>query len=822
MSMVLRRVTFLAATAMAVGAWASDLSDLDVARDALRDGLWSTAIKYAEKSAREVPATQTQARCVILEAMASSGDASGIPARISEWGNPDVDGLNYWLAWALESRQEYAQAMEMLKKPISDPEYTSLAERLRAKLATELGNRANAEKRFAEIAAKADGDLKVSNAVDWAYALDRFGDPQKALSVLKSEGAIDASGPEGDRARILAAAISMRISDSAGAQAIWTRIVAAGTNSTEDAFVVAATELANIKFDAGATNEALSLARIAFERASQPQLKRRAGFCLGFELVADPATRAQGVSVVKDMVRTDPEATESRDSQLRLADRLLELGDKTAEAEYKVFLETYPDASQDFRVLEGRGWALLKLGRRTDAIGMFASAAKAATNASDRARCEFKQGDALLEDGKAEEAALVYAGVAERHPGQKIAEHAMFNRGRALDSCGKSAEAAEVYREIANRGGDHAGEAALSAAAYDSESGRANEAIATYSKLLSDKSTKPSVAIDAQIGRGRTLYRLYRFMDAKKDFDAAAKAAPPRADSLRFLSALCDYGDGRDAEAKKMAEAVLSDFPRSPLVPEISLWLAKFDYQHHDYAKALEGFERDSKTWPDAPHAAEAFVWAARAATAAGDFTRAVEASSSAVKAKASGNVLAEALLVQAEALMELARFDEAAVVLERVAPGETETPNALRAARLRGDCLFALGADNEQRYEEALSAYREVYRAASLSTGDRLSVSFKIARTLEKMGRMEEAKDEYYVNVVLAYRDARNKGISFDDRGRTFFARAAFTLADYFEGRGDIKQARKVLELVATANVPASEEATKRIGRLGGKRSLL
>ena len=819
MSKVLRRLTFLAAAAMAVGAWASDL---DVARDALRDGLWSTAIKYAEKSAGEDPATQTQARYVILEAMASSGDASGIPARISEWGNPDVDGFNYWLAWALEQRQEFEIAYQVLKKPIVDPDFASLAERLRARLASELSKRESAEQRFAAIAAKAEGADKVSNAVEWARALDRFGDPQKAVSVLKSEGAVDASCPEGDRARILAADISMRISNAAEAQAIWTRLVAAGTNSTEEAFVVAATELSNIKFEAGATNEAVSLAKAAVDMASKPSLKRRAGFCLGFELVADPATRAQGVSVIKDMVRSDPEATESRDAQLRLADRLFELGDKTAEAEYKVFLETYPDASQDFRVLEGRGWALLKLGRRTDAIGMFASAAKAATNAADRARCEFKQGDALLEDGKAEEAALVYAGVAERHPGQKIAEGAMFNRALALDRCGKTAEAAEVYREIAKRGGDHAGEAALSAAAYDSESGRAAEAIASYSRLISDKSTKPSVAIDAQIGRGRTLYRGYSFTDAKKDFDAAAKAAPSRADSLRFLSALCDYGLGRDAEAKKMAEAVLSDFPRSPLVPEISLWLAKFDYQHGEYDKALEGFERYSKTWPDAPHAAESYVWAARAATAAGDFARAVEASSGAVKANASGSVLAEGLLVQAEALMALARFDEAAVVLERVAPGETETPHALRAALLRADCLFALGADNEQRYEEALAAYRAVYRAASLSSGDRLSVSFKIGKTLEKLGRMEEAKDEYYVNVVLAYRDAREKGTTFDDRGCTFFARAAFTLADYFEGRGEIEQARNVLELVAKAGVPASDEALKRIGRLGGKRSLL
>ena len=80
MSKVLRRLTFLAAAAMAVGAWASDL---DVARDALRDGLWSTAIKYAEKSAGEDPATQTQARYVILT-QTSTASTTGSRGR---WNN---------------------------------------------------------------------------------------------------------------------------------------------------------------------------------------------------------------------------------------------------------------------------------------------------------------------------------------------------------------------------------------------------------------------------------------------------------------------------------------------------------------------------------------------------------------------------------------------------------------------------------------------------------------------------------------------------------------------------------------------------------------
>jgi len=112
-----------------------------------------------------------------------------------------------------------------------------------ARLSTERGDRAGAESRFAAIASKAAGDVKVSNAVEWARALAGFGDPQKAVATLKSEGALDAPGPEGDAARLLAADISMRMADASQAEALWKRLFQAGSNTTERAFVVAATGL---------------------------------------------------------------------------------------------------------------------------------------------------------------------------------------------------------------------------------------------------------------------------------------------------------------------------------------------------------------------------------------------------------------------------------------------------------------------------------------------------------------------------------------------------------------------------------------------------
>ena len=86
----------------------------------------------------------------------------------------------------------------------------------------------------------------------------------------------------------------------------------------------------------------------------------------------------------------------------------------------------------------------------------------------------------------------------------------------------------------------------------------------------------------------------------------------------------------------------------------------------------------------------------------------------------------------------------------------------------------------------------------------------------------MDQAIDEYYSRVVLAYRDGRAEGSPYDDDARAAFSRAAFRLAEEYESRGSDAQAVAVLRLVVTASVPASAEAEKRIERIHRKGNIL
>lgn len=179
---------------------------------------------------------------------------------------------------------------------------------------------------------------------------------------------------------------------------------------------------------------------------------------------------------------------------------------------------------------------------------------------------------------------------------------------------------------------------------------------------------------------------------------------------------------------------------------------------------------------------------------------------------------VAEAFVLQGAALMELARFDEAVLVLEKAMRPGVPPDLTRRAALLKADCLFAMGADDDRRYGQAIEAYRAALRDEGLSPSARIAASFKIGRALEKLRRTAEADDQYYVHVVMAFCDGLRENTWFDGDARAFFARAAFILADRCEARGEARQAARILEHLVKTGVPAADEARRRIGRLNGK----
>ncbi len=703
-------VLFLAFAALAA-------EEIDVAKEALRDGFWEVARSHAAKSASpDAPEVilESYAREEKWDELAKALEKLGADAASHDDATPNVeearkDAFLYYKALALAGMGEKREAAAVLDNAkLTSPRYRNLGSSLRARLAAEAG----------------DGEL--------------------AIQLIRASGFEMADA----ETKITAAGVFASSGDMKRAQKLW-REVAADTNASERAFALAAINL-----------EDLSLLRRAVEKSKDAETRRLAGLRLARLLIKTGATFDEGASIIRKISRDAPDTAGASEAAIALADALLarEAWSEAADAFGNV-QEIWPEAAKSFTVQEGRGWALAKLGKPEEALEAFARAAESAADDAQRAMALLEQGDVLSGCGKGTEAMAKYRQVLDKYP---------------------STSAAVKLKEVVKK--------------------RELEA------------------------KGRELYNDYRFFDAQKVFAQLAEIDPKGADRAHFLEVLCLYGQGLDNEAEAKARAIANSSKDSGVRAEATLWLAKLAYNARRWLESGELFTAYADMASDSPRAPGAMLWAARAAFAENDFAKAVRIVTRLMERYPDSKEKHAAYVVQGEALIEQGRFDEAILVLERAAidAGTLDAAAKMQAEVLKADALFALGADNPARYLEALDAYRAVRAGESLNAGLRLAISFKIGRTLEKLKRIDEAIDQYYTGVVIAYREGRQRGEAFDDEARAAFARAAFRLVDEFEARGKDFQAMHILELVIASDIPASSEAEKRLDRIQTKGKFL
>ena len=675
-------------------------NDFELARQALRDGLWEVARTHAAKAEGDA------AKLLTLESFAREEKWDDVLKSIAAWGNPTEEGFRYYRAIGLFMTGNVDSARHTLESAtFRNPDYAELAARLRARLAM------------------ASGDFT------------------RALEILKAEGGDD---PE---TTMMIADIRNRTGDRKAAEEAW-RTVALSTNASESARIVAAANLRDA-----------ALLRQAYSNATTVATRQTAGLQLGVALVRDDATFDEGARLVRQIVSGAPDTPGGPAAFAQLANRLLERGSfDEAIRLYDELAESWPNAAKSAVVQEGRGWAYLKAGRANEALAAFLRAETVATNDETRATIMVKVGDILSEQGK-------------------------------------TADATAKYREVMEK----------------------------FPKTAAAKTVTSIIRVRELEEAGRRDYAAFRFAEAQKTFARVAEEDPPRKPTMDYFTVLCLYGQGRDDEAAEKARQLAGDSPDPSIRAEATLWLAKLAYNRGNWKSAQALFSAYAEARPKSEKAPEALVWSARAAVAENDFALAVSTVARLLSGYPDSPLRAAGLLVQGEALLELSRFDESVLVLDRVGsiPGVTAELR-LQAQLLRADALFAMGADNPVRYQEALDLYRTVRRDGDLQPSMRLSLAFKIGRTLEKLRRSDEATDQYYTQVVLAYREGRAGGIRYDDEARAAFSRAAFRLADEFEGRGETHQAMRILELVETSDVPAAVEAARRLERMRKKGNFL
>jgi len=798
-------------------------SYLEIAEEALSDSLYRVAQSNAVQAlqAERDISGREKALGILLEALANQRRYAEMLQTLEQHSRivseaVHGDALLYWRVLALFNSQRFADVANIVnsERVSTNSVYGVTMLRIGARSRDQAGDFEGALALFARIdQSTADLQIRAANALEWALALDSRGVYNEALRVLRMLSQFDISSEAVNEGALLRGRILMKLGRVEEATLVMNAL-AMNDRVAEIPRVQAQVEMSVYKFEGGLTNEAVAYARSAYERAQLPATRKLAGYRLGDLLCLDPATLEEGTRLVKTLVREFPEDADSMQAHLKLADSLLQMKQPAAAAaEYRILLETYPSSSLDCRVMQGRGWALFQLSRYTEAGVAFARAAELTDDDAVKAECLFKRCDALLADQRYGEASAAYRALTDRFPDSPYAGRALFQSADALERAGNQAEALERYRQVAVRypHRDVAPDALLRVAAIQTAARELVQAVETYSLVIRDF-TNAFVAARAYMGRGKVYYSKYEFKNAMQDFAAVAEIAPARLDEARYFLTLSLYGLGRDSDALESANAFVINFPDSHYFPDMLLWLGKFNFNRQDYAAAIRYFDEFAVGFPERKWADAALLWEARAMFNSGGFTAAVETIARMVKLYPDSARIPEARFVQADALIELARFDAAILLLDGILASAPESKWGRLALLRKGNCLFALGAGNRVRYEEALAAYLKMAGAEGLSSALLIELYYKAGRCLEKLERFEEAVGCYYTEVLLRYLQESAAGAWYDETTLSLVVRAAFSAAEIYEKQGEYKKAVSVLQRIVKSGSLASDEALRRI----------
>jgi len=820
---MLLAVVFSAGVARAEG--------LATARAALQDRLYPVAQNHAQRALDGGAGRSPEALAILVEALCGMGREQEALEALDRYADaqrnaPQPAVFAYWRATALLKAGRASEAARAaLSVPL--PADAALADallRVAARATLALGDLPGALALFADIDRRtADMATRAANALEWALALDGVavsGDTS-ALNVLAMQADLNVQSPEVYEGTLLRARILMRQGNAADALAHYNQL--AVNTKAGDAVRVQALHAMSVHALAGMkTNEAVSYARAAYDIAKVPAAQRLAGFRLGELLCLHADTLDEGETLIRKLVREFPEDPAAMRAHLLLADAMQQFGHSARAAdEYRIFLETYPSSPHDERVMLGRGWALFQMRRYAEAGSIFHRVAELTTNLSVRAESLFKQGDTFAADARYAEAAQTYALLARDCPDDALAPRALYQSAESLERAAQLPLAVTRYRQLAEAypSSEFAPRALLRLATLQLEAGDADAAIRIYTAIQTNTAHK-AFRNDALIGRGKVHYTLYRFDAAMQDFASVSESSDTaRRDEARFAITRCLYMLGRDTDAHTSATSFILDFPEARNLPDMILWLGKFEFNRGRLAEARKLFLEYVTRWPKEDWADAALLWAACAALGDADFTGAVELVSRLVQEYPQSPRLIEARMTQVDALMELARFADAILLLDQVITEAPDSEWVMQAQHLKGDCLFALGADNSERCLRALASYRDVLQHPSLTPSLKLQVHYKIGRCLEKLRRTDEAIDTYYSEVVIRYLNDRAAGVWYDDTAAGLFMRAAFNVADLYERRGNPDLAVNVLGRVLQSDVSGKDEIRQRIERLRRKR---
>jgi TolA-binding protein len=541
-------------------------------------------------------------------------------------------------------------------------------------------------------------------------------------------------------------------------------------------------------------------ARQAVKAARETTIRQKALSTLGVLLCAEVATFEEGLSYLNQAVALNPSDSTAPKIQLQIAE-VLHAHKRTEEAlkAYNRYLESYNLPELAVSVRQGKGRLLISMERYDEALAVFLDAATFATTPD-------KRSSLLLEAADAAAAAKRYPRAIELYR-QLIKDGARagipLRLARCLEAFGQEDAAIKEYqlvRDDAFSSEQDVQMAVLRLAGIYIKSSRFTNAINEYSAVLQRLKQHELIA-QVYLERGRTYYRMDNLSSALTDFKKVEDANSLSSEEARFFLVLCLYRLGDDSQARALAREYVQFYPNSVRLPDVSLWLAKSDFNQGDYVAAQDGFAEFAKRWPTDSRVSNALYLAARSAYQNQNYTATVDFVSQLAQRTPESTLIPDARFLQAEALVEQARHAEARDLLNAIIRRYPNADWIAEAYGLRGDCLVYTAIDDPERYSLALMSYQEAVLRVEEDMDVSLKYLFRIGRVLERQNLRDEAADQY---TRLIYRVLNCPEISAI--GREWFQKALTRLRMIEAARGNLEAYDQILYRVQRAQIPGLE----------------
>lgn len=788
-------------------------------RASLADGFFVLAEQQARGILRAAPTEADERETLLLLSHALWGQKRYTELLDTLQPYDGEPGFVYWRARAHYELRQYDEAVKILDQAGETMEasrYAPSALRLRGHVEQLLGNLAEAEasyRLFAE--AYPDHERRVANQFDLAETLSRQQRITEALAIYEALAAEKNVGTA-QRAQLKRAHLLHTQGSAAGTESA--RILLAGLATNEqtrlayriDAWV----DLAALEEAAARPQEAAAALGRAI--ALSPDARQRVPLKLALaRLALREGDSASALKLLEECRAEAPNETVAAELQLEKAKALLQAKRfKEADDAFQIYLDVATDAVGLSDAYYGKGLAMGELGRFAEAATALDKAAKGLRLLADRADALFKAGDAYYQAGKYDEAEKRYRTFAAELPEHDNTPNALYQAGLSAARAGRRTDALATFQGIeqTHPKSPFAEKAALRSADVMLAGEQWDAALEKYTQIGLTY-TNGVVAALSTHQRGIVLHQLGRFPEAQAAFEAVVATWPESeyAPQAFYMRGFCLYRQGQIEEAVATCKAFVEKYPGSEWTPEVLFWLAEQYFNQGRYADAEPLFLRIAAEFK--PHwlAPRALYWAGRCAAAESNYVKAVERYGEVAKNHPGSEIMPQVRFAQGDALTELGEFARAVLAFEEIIKNYPDSPLVNAAWGRKGDCQFSLASDAPERYAEAITSFQAILDRPSAPRTLKLQAEYKIGRCLEKSGSADRAFSRY-MNVVYTF---INENIERSPYSVMWFTRSAFGAATLKEMEKAWLEAAKVYERVLEANVPAKDEALKRLQKI-------